>query len=253
MGKVKNNNIVALITGGSRGIGKQIALTLAKSGYLVAFTYKSDKKSALDVQKQIDTFGGIAKFFQNDIEDRNSIKTNIQNAQDFFNSPIQILINNAAIAQEKPFETITDNDWEKMLKVNLQGPFKCTQELLPIMIKNKWGRIINITSIGGQWGGFNQVHYAASKSALINFTQSIAKIYSKEGITSNAVSIGLANTDMSKPELSTDEGKTKTRSIPIGRVATLDEIANTVKFLCSNEASYITGQTINVNGGMYFG
>ena len=121
------------------------------------------------------------------------------------------------------------------------------------MIANQWGRIVNITSIGGQWGGFNQVHYAASKAALINFTQSIAKIYSKEGITSNAVAIGLVNTDMSNAELDSEEGKKKVENIPVGRVGSIEEIANTVHFLCSEDASYITGQAINVNGGMYFG
>ena len=121
------------------------------------------------------------------------------------------------------------------------------------MIKNKWGRIINITSIGGQWGGFNQVHYAASKAALINFTQSLAKIYSHAGVTTNAVAIGLARTDMSGEELDSEKGKKKVENIPIGRVGSIEEIANTVNFLCSKDASYITGQTINVNGGMYFG
>ncbi|MBC8179518.1 3-oxoacyl-ACP reductase FabG [candidate division KSB1 bacterium] len=244
---------ICLVTGGSRGIGRGIATILAEYGCSVAFTYNTNKELARKVEKDIKNNSGNARAFQMTIENRSSVIKTILEIQDHFSSHVIILINNAAIAQEKPFETITDSDWERMLKVNLQGPFICTQEVLPNMIKEKWGRIVNITSIGGQWGGFNQVHYAASKAALINFTQSIAKIYSRDGITSNAVAIGLAETDMSGPELDTGEGKNKVSNIPIGRVATVDEIANTVKFLCSDEASYITGQTINVNGGMYFG
>lgn len=250
MGKIKK---LVLVTGGDRGIGKGIAIALAGEGYFVAFTYNTNKNAAQEVENYIAAIGGKAKAFQMAIEDRKSVRNTILDIQKHFSSNINILINNAAIAQEKPFDTITDNDWERMLKINLQGPFICTQNNLPNMIKKKWGRIVNITSIGGQWGGLNQVHYAASKAALINFTQSIAKIYSGDGITSNAVAIGLAQTDMSGLELETEEGKNKVSNIPLGRVATVDEIANTVKFLCSDEASYITGQTINLNGGMYFG
>ena len=166
---------------------------------------------------------------------------------------INILINNAAIAQEKPFETITDEDWDNMMAINLRGPFILCQEVIPDMIEQGWGRIINICSVGGQLGGINQVHYAAAKAGLINLTKSLARIYSKNGITSNAVSPGLVDTDMAAQELTTPAGKEKVRNIPIGRIATAEEIANVVVFLASEKASYITGQTINVNGGMYFG
>jgi acetoacetyl-CoA reductase/3-oxoacyl-[acyl-carrier protein] reductase len=121
------------------------------------------------------------------------------------------------------------------------------------MIQRGWGRIINITSIGGQWGGFNQVHYAASKAGLINLTRSLAKLYSQNGITSNAVAVGLVQTDMSAAELATDAGRAKVKSIPCGRVGTLQDISEAVAFLASDQSDYITGQTINLNGGMYFG
>ena len=140
-----------------------------------------------------------------------------------------------------------------MLAVNLRGPFICAQECLPPMIRQRWGRIINITSIGGQWGGFNQVHYAASKAGLINLTRSLAKLYSAKGITTNAVAIGLVQTDMTADELSTNAGQDKVRAIPRGRIGTVQDIAETVVFLASDQADYITGQSINVNGGMYFG
>ena len=186
-----------------------------------------------------------------DLRDRNSIKKAINFAVKELGT-INILINNAAISQEKPFETITDSDWEDMLSVNLQGPYIAIQEVIPSMIENKWGRVINIASIGGQWGGFNQVHYAAAKAGLINLTQSIAKIYSKDGITSNAISPGLVATDMSKDELNTQAGKEKVKGIPINRLGTVEEIGATVLFLSQEESSYITGQTINLNGGMFF-
>jgi len=240
-----------LITGGSRGIGKAIVNKLARVNYNIAFTYKQNKQAAFEIEKQLNKKENRVKCFYLDQSERESVRKLVNSVLDYFVS-IDILVNNAAISQEKPFDTITDKDWERMLKVNLQGPFMLIQEVLPFMIKQKWGRIINITSIGGQWGGFNQVHYAASKAALINLTHSIAKIYSKDGITSNAVAPGLVETDMSAFELSTEEGKKKVKSIPIGRIAKPEEVASVVAFLASDEASYITGQTINVNGGMLF-
>jgi|APSaa5957512535_1039671.scaffolds.fasta_scaffold02183_12 NAD(P)-dependent dehydrogenase (short-subunit alcohol dehydrogenase family) len=246
-------NKICLVTGGSRGIGNGIVKQLSAKGYKVAFTFNEKEKLAQDLESQLNKNGGNVKSFQMSIENRESVVLTLEKIKKYFQSTVSILINNAAISQEKPFNTITDRDWELMLKVNLQGPFICLQEALPDMIKNQWGRIINITSIGGQWGGYNQVHYAASKASLINLTQSIAKIYSKEGITSNAVAIGLANTDMSGAELDSVEGKKKVENIPIGRIGTIEEIANVVEFLCSDGSTYITGQTINVNGGMYFG
>lgn len=250
---MKLGNKICLVTGGSRGIGHGIVKKLSENGYKIAFTFNCQEQLAIELENELNNKGGNVKSFQMSIEDRECIVSTLTKIRNHFNGYISVLINNAAIAQEKPFETITDLDWERMLKVNLQGPFICSQEILPDMVNSGWGRIVNITSIGGQWGGYNQVHYAASKAALINFTQSIAKIYSHKDITSNAVAIGLAKTDMSGDELDSDEGKKKVKNIPIGRVGTIDEIANVVSFLCCDEASYITGQTINVNGGMYFG
>jgi NAD(P)-dependent dehydrogenase (short-subunit alcohol dehydrogenase family) len=139
-----------------------------------------------------------------------------------------------------------------MLEINLRGMFSFTQEVLPKMKMKKWGRIINIASIGGQWGGYNQVHYAAAKAGVINFTKSIGKIYSEFGVTCNAISPGLVLTDMSKKEINSKQGINKIKSIPKGRIANPEEISSVALFLASQKASYITGQTINVNGGMYF-
>ena len=243
---------VALVTGGSRGIGKAISLALAKANGQVALTYKSNKDLVEEVVNTIIANGGKAMAIQMSVEDRISINKaiiEVKNRMGF----VDVLINNAAIAQEKPFDTITDADWDYMMAVNLRGPFVCCQEVLPEMIKKGWGRIINIASIGGQWGGYNQVHYAAAKAGLINLTRSLAKIYSSQGITTNAVAPGLVGTDMSSNEIDSEVGKEKMRNIPIGRIATVEEIAKVVVFLASDAASYVIGQTINVNGGMYFG
>jgi len=243
---------VALVTGGSRGIGKAIAIALAKERIKVALTYKINKEKALSVVEKIESIGSKAICLELDQKSRQNILNTIKEVRNKYGK-IDILINNAAIAQEKPFETITDDDWNNMLEINLRGPFILCQELIPDMIEQNWGRIINVCSIGGQWGGFNQVHYAAAKAGLINLTKSLARIYSAKGITSNAVSPGLVGTEMSSKELNSETGKEKVINIPIGRIATPEEIAEVVVFLASEKAGYITGQTINVNGGMYFG
>lgn len=242
----------AIVTGGSRGIGKAIAIALAKGGVNVALTYKTDEKKALSVVKEIGGEGNRAICIKLDQGSREDVSNVIEEVHKNFGK-INILVNNAAIVQEKPFETITDEDWDHMMAVNLRGPFILCQEIIPEMVEQGWGRIINICSIGGQWGGMNQIHYAAAKAGLINLTKSLARICSKDGITSNDVSPGLVDTDMVAKELATIAGKEKVRDIPIGRIATAEEIADVVVFLASEKASYITGQTINVNGGMYFG
>jgi NAD(P)-dependent dehydrogenase (short-subunit alcohol dehydrogenase family) len=243
---------VVLVTGGSRGIGQGIAKGLAACGYPVALTYLRYRESAEDTALSIVSSGGRAIAVHLAVEDRNSIRKAVSTIKTEM-GPINILVNNAAIAQEKPFESITDADWDRVLATNLRGPFACTQEVLPDMLTTGWGRIINISSIGGQWGGFNQVHYAAAKAGLINFTRSMAKIYSHAGITCNAIAPGLIATDMSAAELETEAGKTKVKNIPAGRLGSVEEVAAAVSFLCTDEAAYITGQTLNLNGGMFFG
>jgi NAD(P)-dependent dehydrogenase (short-subunit alcohol dehydrogenase family) len=239
------------ITGGSRGIGEGIALAAANAGLNVILTFSKNQKNAVKVCEALTVKGVRARAIQMQVENRESVRNAISIASKEIGE-INILVNNAGIAQEKPFETITDKDWDQMMAVNLRGPFTVTQEVLPSMINNKWGRIINIASIGGQWGGFNQVHYAAAKAGLINFTRSIAKIYSQHGITSNAIAPGLIATEMSAAELETEAGKQKLVSIPVNKIGSVDDVGSAVVYLASNEAHYITGQTININGGLYF-
>ena len=243
---------LALVTGASRGIGAAIALALAKNNIKVILGYKSNRELAVKIQEKIKLNDGYAEIVEIDINERVKVKKAISFINDNF-GPIDILVNNAAIAQEIPFLEISDHHWDQMLGSNLRGPFICTQEVLPHMLNNQWGRVVNIVSIGGQWGGINQIHYASSKSGLIGLTKSLAKTFSKHGITFNAVSPGLIETDMTINELNSQQGKQKINLIPIGRVGLAEEVASAVAFLVNPGSEYITGQTINVNGGMYFG
>lgn len=243
---------LALVTGASRGIGAAIALALAEKKIKVILGYKSNQELAVNIQEKIKLNGGCAEIVEIDINERVKVKKAISFINENY-GPIDILVNNAAIAQEIPFLEISDQDWDQMLGSNLRGPFICTQEVLPHMLKNQWGRVVNIVSIGGQWGGVNQIHYASSKSGLIGLTKSLAKTFSKHGITFNAVSPGLIETDMTINELNSHQGKQKIDLIPVGRVGLAEEVASAVAFLVVPGSEYITGQTINVNGGMYFG
>jgi len=238
---------VALVTGAGRGLGVGIAQALSKAGYRVAVGYC---KSRADAERVASRLNG-ARAFQVDVGDTDSVSAagNMIRAE---MGPIDVLVNNAGIAQETPFLQLTDGDWEHMLSVNLLGAVRCVRQVLPGMLDRRWGRIVNISSIGGQWGGMNQLHYAASKAALINFTRSIAKLHSGQGITSNAIAPGLVATEMSAAELDSEAGQAKVSGIPAARLGTIQEVGATAAFLCTDGAAYITGQTLNLNGGMLF-
>jgi NAD(P)-dependent dehydrogenase (short-subunit alcohol dehydrogenase family) len=253
MGELKlrdKMNKVIFVTGASRGIGRGIADRFLEEGFRVAVGYCNHPVDVADFAPHPSERILSVKV---DVHSRKSLQEAMGAISDHFACEVDVLVNNAAMAQEKPFLEITDNDWDHMLAVNLRGPFVAIQEVLPAMRQKGWGRIINISSIGGQWGGFNQVHYAAAKAGLINLTRSVAKLFSAEGITCNAVAPGLVATDMAAIELGSETGLKKVQGIPVGRIATIDEVSSAVCYLASDEASYITGQTVNVNGGMYFG
>ncbi|HET7086087.1 MAG TPA: 3-oxoacyl-ACP reductase FabG [Rhizomicrobium sp.] len=237
---------LALVTGAGGGIGRAAALALLDAGYSVACGYNANRAGAEKITKARP--GAFA--VKIDISSRASVKRAVALCAKHFGRGIDILVNNAALAQEKPFETLTDADWDRMLAVNLRGAFIVAQECLPGMAARKWGRIINITSIGGQWGGMRQVHYAAAKAGLINFTHSLARLYSAQGITANAVAPGLVATPMIQKELNSKAGKQKVAQIPSGRIAAPEEIAAGIAYLASDAAAYVTGQTLNINGGM---
>ena len=234
----------AFITGGTQGIGKAIVEKLISEDYKVFIGFMSQKDKANDIAKNINSMNGDAVAVHCDISSRSSIQGVVAKIKH-----IDILINNAGISQSKDFLDITDEDWDQMININLRGAFIFSQEVIPSMLERNWGRIINITSIGGQWGGINQVHYASSKAGLTGLTMSLARLYSGKGITSNSVSPGIIETDMTAWIKEKDK-QTLTQDIPVGRFGLVEEVAEAVSFLASEASGYITGQTINVNGGM---
>lgn len=237
----------AFVTGASRGIGAGIARALAAAGHRVAVGYRERRDAAAAV---VDELGVRAIAVQLDLGDDASVRAAVASVTAAL-GPVELLVNNAATAREKPFLEITDADWELMLSVNLIGAVRCVRACLPEMLAGSFGRIVNVSSVGGQWGGKNQVHYAASKAALINLTRSLSNLYAAHGITSNAVAPGLIATEMSAAELGSDAERAKAAGIPLGRLGTTAEVGATVAFLCSDDAAYVTGETVNLNGGMY--
>ena len=243
---------VALVTGASRGIGTGVARALAADGFAVAVGFHGRESEAARVADAIVARGGTAVPVRVAVEDRASVAAAVTTVRCRLGPPT-ILVNNAAVSHEVPFETITDVDWDRVLAVNLRGAFVCVQETLPDMLAAGWGRIVNVASVGGQTGGVNQVHYAAAKAGLISLTRSLARLYGGRGITANAVAPGLVPTDMSAHELTSDAGRRKVAALPIARPGTVEEVAAAVVFLVGDGAAYVTGQTVNVNGGAYLG
>lgn len=234
----------AFISGGTQGIGKAIVEKLISEDYKVIIGFMTQETKANAIAKNINSMNGDAIAVHCDITSRSSIQGVLAEIKH-----IDILINNAGISQSKDFLDISDEDWNQMININLRGAFVFSQEVIPSMLERNWGRIINITSIGGQWGGINQVHYASSKAGLTGLTMSLARLYSGKGITSNSVSPGIIETEMTAWIKDKDK-QILTRDIPAGRFGLVEEVAEVVSFLASEASGYITGQTINVNGGM---
>lgn len=237
----------AFVTGAGRGIGAAIAHRLSNDGFEVVLQARANGPLAKIAAAEIRAAGGAAEVVIADFSKMSAVERVASEV-----GPVDVLVNNAALSQEIPFEEISESDFDEMVAVNLKAPFRLTQLMLPSMVERQWGRIVNIASIGGQWGGINQIHYATSKAGLIGLTRSIAKTYGRHGITANAIAPGLIETEMSAGELRRPDGREKLRGIPLGRVGQPAEVAAAVSFLVSEEAGYLTGQTINLNGGMLF-
>lgn len=234
-----------IVTGGSRGIGAAIVKELAKSGFYVVLDYNKSEKEAKKIQKELKEMNINIEIFKADVSKREDVKELVKFALEKYKN-IDVLINNAGIDQIKPFTDITDEDWNKMMKVNLNSVFYCTQEVLENMIHNKKGCIINISSIWGKEGASCEVHYSSSKAAVDGFTKALAKELGPSNIRVNSISPGLVDTDMNKNIREEDIQLIKSE-IPLGRVAKPEEIAKSVKWLIDDE--YVTGQIISVNGG----
>ncbi len=247
-----NKNRLVIVTGGTRGIGLAIAQNLAKQGYALSLWF-CKRPPADNLISDLLTTGAVAVTCnQVDVSNRVSVVSILSELKKL---PYQIhaLVNNAGILQQKPFETITDSDWDHMQDVNLKGAFICAQEVMPLM-KLNGGHMVNIASSGGQLGGTLAVHYAVSKAGIIALTKSLARVGAVDKIRVNCVAPGLIETEMTQQEISSSIGQQKiTQQIPLGRVGQANEVAEAVCYLLSDRANYITGQTLNVNGGLYMG
>ncbi len=242
---------VAVVTGGSRGIGRAISLALAAAGAAVALIYREQREAADEVVRQIEAAGRRGLALQVDVRDRAAVRAGIAAVEAAFGG-LDILVNNAGINKPTDFDQIGDDDWDEVLAVNLKGPFICTQEALPALRRRGGGSIVNISSVSGQYGGPRTAHYAASKAGLISLGQVVARFGAADHIRCNTVAAGMVASEMAATGLQAPAVRKVTENILLARPGTPEEIAQAVVFLASDAASYITAQTINVNGGLYF-
>jgi 3-oxoacyl-[acyl-carrier protein] reductase len=234
---------IALVTGGSRGIGRAVAIALGGAGAKVAVNYHNRKDAARDTCAAIEQAGRKALPVQADVSRAKAVARMVATVEREL-GPVDILLNNAGIVSHKPLAEITEADWDEMLGVNLKSAFLVTQQVLPGMRARQWGRIMFLSSVAAQTGGITGPHYAASKAGVLGLTHSYARHLFKEGITVNALAPALIETDMVTGDL-----KASPAAIPIGRFGAPEEVADVAVMLAKN--GYITGQTININGGWY--
>jgi 3-oxoacyl-[acyl-carrier protein] reductase len=238
----------AIVTGASRGIGREIALLLAKEGARVAVNYSGSKDKADEVVKLIADAGGEAFAIQADVSDADSVKNMIDQTLERFGS-IDILVNNAGITKDNLLMRMKDDEWDDVININLKGVFLCTKGVTRQMMRQRAGKIVNVASIVGVSGNPGQANYVAAKSGVIGFTKTVAQELASRNINVNAVAPGFITTDMT--DALNEEVKNQMLSvIPLGKLGNPEDVAKTVLFLLSDDAAYITGQTIHVDGGM---
>ncbi len=242
------SNKVALITGASRGIGREVAIEMAKAGADIVINYIGDVNLALEVQGQVQALGRKAIILEADVSNAQAVEELLEKAVAEF-SRIDILVNNAGITRDNLLARMKEEDWDAVMNVNLKSVFNCTKATLKYMMKQRYGKIVNVSSVVGVMGNAGQANYSASKAGVIGFTKSIAKEVASRNITVNAVAPGFIDTEMTAklPE------KVKTEmsaNIPLNRFGLPVDIANAIIFLASDNAGYITGQTLHIDGGM---
>lgn len=240
---------IALVTGGSRGIGRAIALRLASEGSHVVVNYTKNEPAALEVVAAIEKSGGSASVSGFDVSDFDTVQKKVEEIIAEYGG-IHILVNNAGITHDTLLMRMNKEDWDRVITTNLTGVFNCTKAVTRTMIKQRSGRIVNITSVVGEMGNSGQTNYAASKAGIIGFTKAAAREMAPRSVTVNAISPGFIETDITN-ELPEEIRRQYIEKIPMGRFGRPEDIAGVVAFLTSDEASYITGEVIRVNGGIY--
>ena len=241
-------NKLAIITGGTRGIGKQIALTFAKEGYNIAINYRNENEDLKNTKKEIEENNVKCFTFQGDVTNFKDCEQFVKQIVEEFGN-IDVLVNNAGITRDTLLMRMKEDDFKQVIDTNLIGTFNVTKNVISYMMKARSGRIINISSVVGISGNAGQTNYAASKAGIIGFTKSLAKEVASRNITVNAVAPGFIETQMTDV-LKDDIKEEIAKKIPLKRMGTPQDVANVVKFLASNDSSYITGQVINIDGGM---
>lgn len=242
---MKNNTVI--VTGASGGIGSEIAALFALNGYNVVINYNSNETAALSLCSALSEKGAAVVAFKADVSDSSQANELVDFAKKNFGS-IDILVNNAGVAQQKLFTDITDEDFDRMFNVNVKSVFNCCRAVLPHMIHNKYGRIVNISSMWGICGASCEVHYSASKAAVIGLTKALAKEVGPSGITVNCIAPGLIDTPMNG-NLSKETIKELCEETPVSRIGTPEDVAKAVFFLAKKDSSFITGQILGVDGG----
>ncbi|MEY3990365.1 MAG: hypothetical protein RI985_1446, partial [Chloroflexota bacterium] len=246
--QIRLDERVALVTGGSRGIGRAIALSLATTGATVIVNYRGNQAAADETVASIEVAGGKAVAIQADVANGEDVERLFKEVSERFGR-IDILVNNAGITRDTLMLRMKDDDWDAVMDTNLRGLFLCTRAALRPMTRARWGRIINITSVVGLMGNAGQANYAAAKAGIIGFSKSVAREIGSRSITVNAVAPGFIDTELTAV-LGPDTREALIKQIPLGRLGTPEDVASLVTFLASEQAAYITGQTFNTDGGM---
>jgi len=240
---------IALVTGASRGIGRAIALDLAKLGARVIINYAANKTAAEETLRQLTYLGATGELAPFDVSDERQVDSEVKKIVDRYKK-IDIVVNNAGVTSDNLLVRLKPEDWDRVLGTNLKGTVHCTKAVCRGMLRERYGRIINITSVVGQTGNAGQSAYAASKAGIIGFTRAMARELASRGITVNAVAPGYIDTEMTE-KLSGDLKQEFLRSIPLGRFGGVEDVAAAVSFLAGPAAGYITGQVVGVNGGLF--
>ena len=241
---------IALVTGASQGIGRACALELARTGASVALAARNQDKLA-EVAGEIQSAGGTAATFRLDVGSEDEIKSGVKAVISQFGK-VDILVNNAGVTRDQLVMRMKRADWDAVMNTNLTGAYLCIQQVIGSMLKQRWGRIINITSIFGQIGQIGQANYSASKAGLIGLTMAVARELASRNITVNAVAPGYIETAMTA-DLPADLKAKMEQMVPLKRAGTVEDVAHAVRFLASDDAGYITGHVLNVNGGILMG